>query len=171
MAPCSWMPEESEEESCEHQDNTNIHCQPFPESTFEEHEICTDYDGYHHHHVKRDSYASAHFSGNRHFEFSIKCSANPADSTGTRFLSGTSRTGFRWPVSRHIASIPLSFQAIVLTLLHPSPFLVLFASALAASSRFSHVSPAKLPSSDYICVSKLCDLDGCAAAPDLTRNQ
>ena len=71
------MPEESQVESREHQDDSNIHYQPFPESVSEEHEIYTDYDGYHRHHVKYDSYLSAHFSpwfnrdGNRHFEFSI----------------------------------------------------------------------------------------------------
>src|SRR5208282_951996 len=62
IAPCSWTPEESQVESCEHQDNANIHCQPFPESGSEEHEIYTDYDGCHRHHVKHDSYLSAHFS-------------------------------------------------------------------------------------------------------------
>jgi hypothetical protein len=62
MAPCSWTPEESQVESCEHQDNANIHCQPFPESVSEKHEIYTDYDGCHRHHVKPDSYLSAHFS-------------------------------------------------------------------------------------------------------------
>lgn len=62
IAPCSWTPEESQVESCEHQDNANIHCQPFPESVSEEHEIYTDYDGCHRHHVKHDSYLSAHFS-------------------------------------------------------------------------------------------------------------
>ena len=62
IAPCSWTPEESQVESCEHQDNANIHCQPFPKSVSEEHEIYTDYDGYHRHHVKHDSYLSAHFS-------------------------------------------------------------------------------------------------------------
>src|SRR6266849_3739331 len=62
IAPCSWTPEESQVESGEHQDNANIHCQPFPESVSEEHEIYTDYDGYHRHHVKHDSYLSAHFS-------------------------------------------------------------------------------------------------------------
>jgi hypothetical protein len=62
IAPRSWTPEESEVESCEHQDNANIHCQPFPESVSEEHEIYTDYDGCHGHHVKHDSYLSAHFS-------------------------------------------------------------------------------------------------------------
>ena len=62
IAPCSWTPEESQVESCEHQDNANIDCQPFPESVSEEHEIYTDYDGCHRHHVKHDSYLSAHFS-------------------------------------------------------------------------------------------------------------
>jgi hypothetical protein len=64
IAPCSWTPEESEVESCKHQDNANIHCQPFPESVSEKREIYTDYDGYHRHHVKHDSYVSAHFNYN-----------------------------------------------------------------------------------------------------------
>jgi hypothetical protein len=71
IALCSWTPEESQAESCEHQDNANIHGQPFPESVFEEHEIYADYDGCHGHHVEHDSYLSAHSSVNRHFEFSI----------------------------------------------------------------------------------------------------
>lgn len=62
IAPCSWTPEESQVESREHQDNANIHCQPFPESVSEEHEIYADYEGCHRHHVKHDSYLSAHFS-------------------------------------------------------------------------------------------------------------
>ena len=62
IAPCSWTPEKSQVESCEHQDNANIHCQPFPESVSEEHEIYTHYDGCHRHRVKHDSYMSAHFS-------------------------------------------------------------------------------------------------------------
>src|ERR1019366_9376334 len=62
VAPCSWSPEESQVESCEHQDNANIHCQPFPESVSEEREIYTDYDRRHRHHVKHDNYLSAHFS-------------------------------------------------------------------------------------------------------------
>jgi hypothetical protein len=61
IAPCSWTPEESQVESCEHQDNANIHCQPFPESVSEEHEIYTDYDGCHRHHIKHDRYLFAHF--------------------------------------------------------------------------------------------------------------
>ena len=58
----SWTPEESQVESCEHQDNANIHRQPFPESVSEEHEIYTDDDGCHRRHVKHDGYLSAHFS-------------------------------------------------------------------------------------------------------------
>jgi len=50
--PCSWTPEETQVESCGHQDNANIHCQPFPESVSEEHDIYADYDGCHHHHTK-----------------------------------------------------------------------------------------------------------------------
>jgi hypothetical protein len=61
VAPCSWAPEESQIESCEHQDNANVRCQPFPESVSEEREIYTDYDGYHCHHVKRDSDLSTRF--------------------------------------------------------------------------------------------------------------
>jgi hypothetical protein len=60
--PCSWTPEEYQVESCEHQDNANIHCQPFPESVSEEREIYSDYDGCHRHPVKHDNYLSAHFS-------------------------------------------------------------------------------------------------------------
>jgi hypothetical protein len=62
VAPHSWTPEESQVASCEHQDNANIHCQPFPESVSEECEIHTDYDGCHCHHVQRDSDLPAHFS-------------------------------------------------------------------------------------------------------------
>jgi hypothetical protein len=51
IAPCSWMPEESQVESSKHQDNANIHRQPFPESVSQEHEIDTDDDGYHRHHA------------------------------------------------------------------------------------------------------------------------
>jgi hypothetical protein len=58
----SRTPEESEVESCEHQDNANIHCQPLPESASKEQEIYTNYDGCHRHHVKHDSYLSAHSS-------------------------------------------------------------------------------------------------------------
>jgi hypothetical protein len=65
LAPCSWTPEESQAESYEHQDPANIHYQPFPHSAFEEHEVYSDYDGYEHHHVKYESYLSAHFNPRR----------------------------------------------------------------------------------------------------------
>jgi hypothetical protein len=54
------MPQESPIESREHQDDSNIHQEPFPESVFEEREIDSGYDGRHRHHVKHDSYLSAH---------------------------------------------------------------------------------------------------------------
>jgi hypothetical protein len=62
LAPCSWRPEKSEIESSEHQENADIHCQPFPESVFEEHDIYTDYDGCHRYRIKHSSDLSAHFS-------------------------------------------------------------------------------------------------------------
>ena len=58
----SWRHEESQVEGSEHQDNANIHYQPFPESVSEEREIYTDYNGCHRHHVKNHSYPSVHFS-------------------------------------------------------------------------------------------------------------
>jgi hypothetical protein len=59
-APCSWTPEESRVESCEHQDDANIHRQPFPESVFEEREIHTYDDGCHRRHVEHDNHLSVH---------------------------------------------------------------------------------------------------------------
>ena len=56
------MLKEPQVESCEHQDNPNIHCQPFPEPVFEERKIYTDYHGCDRNRVKRDSYLPAHFS-------------------------------------------------------------------------------------------------------------
>jgi hypothetical protein len=61
-AGCSWTTEVSEVETCKHQDNANIHYQPFPEPISEEHKIYTDYGGDHRHHVKHDRYLSTHFS-------------------------------------------------------------------------------------------------------------
>lgn len=83
------MPQESQVERCEHQDDSNIHCQPFPESVSEEHEIYTDYDGCHRHHVKHDSYLSAHFSprfnrkSNQKSEFSDGLLGPPGDTFDT----------------------------------------------------------------------------------------
>jgi hypothetical protein len=65
------MPEESEVEGGEDQDDANIRYQPFPESVSEEGEIYTDDDGYHCHRVKDANYPTARFKGNRHFESSI----------------------------------------------------------------------------------------------------
>lgn len=37
IAHCLWKPEESQVESYKHQNNANIHHQPFPESVSEKH--------------------------------------------------------------------------------------------------------------------------------------
>ena len=58
--PCSRMPQESQIESCKDQDDSYVHYQPFPEPVPEEQEICSDYDGYHQHYVKRDNDVSFH---------------------------------------------------------------------------------------------------------------
>jgi hypothetical protein len=55
VAPCSWTPQKSQVERCEHQDDSNIHCQPFPESVSEEHEIYTPTRANH-----------SHLDGDRH---------------------------------------------------------------------------------------------------------
>lgn len=62
LSPCSWPLEESQVESCEHQDNANVHCQALPESISEEPEINTDDDGCHRQEVKRAGDVLAHFS-------------------------------------------------------------------------------------------------------------
>jgi hypothetical protein len=59
-ARCSWTPEEPKVEGREHQDNANIHGQPFQESVSEEREIYTDYDGCHAYCVKNKSCLSTH---------------------------------------------------------------------------------------------------------------
>jgi uncharacterized protein (DUF4415 family) len=61
------MPEESEVEGGEDQDDANIRYQPFPESVSEEGEIYTDDDGCHHHRVQQASYSAAGFRRNRHW--------------------------------------------------------------------------------------------------------
>jgi hypothetical protein len=55
------MPEESQVESSEHQNDADVHHQPFPETVSEDHEIDTDDNNYHRHHVKHDNYLPAHF--------------------------------------------------------------------------------------------------------------
>jgi hypothetical protein len=68
--PVQWTPQRCQGEGCEDQDDSNIHCQPFPEPVSEEHNIYTDDDGYHRDRVKHVSYLSAHvtqwFHGNSH---------------------------------------------------------------------------------------------------------
>jgi hypothetical protein len=107
VALCSWTPQESQVERCEHQDDSNIHCQPFQESVSEEHEIYTDDDACHRHNVKRDSYLSAHFSPC--FNRSLRIVQNP-DSTHRCLLesspSGQIETESAW-------STPLAFPGIL----------------------------------------------------------
>jgi hypothetical protein len=57
-----WTPQESQIERREHQDDSDIHCQPFLESVSEEREIHTDYDGCHRRDAKYDGSLFAHFS-------------------------------------------------------------------------------------------------------------
>ena len=51
---------ESQIESYEHQDNSDVRDQPSPELTFEEQEIYANDDGYPQHQVKADNYVSFH---------------------------------------------------------------------------------------------------------------
>ena len=75
------MPEESQIECCEHQDNANVRGKPFPESISEEREIHSDYDGYHSEHVQRDCDLSAHSSlHGRHCKGRTVSSDRPAAS-------------------------------------------------------------------------------------------
>jgi hypothetical protein len=59
------MPEEFQVERSEHQDDANIHHQPFPESASKEREIHSDDHSYHRQHIKHDNYpvtCAAHFA-------------------------------------------------------------------------------------------------------------
>ncbi|HEV2561932.1 MAG TPA: hypothetical protein VGT78_07305 [Rhizomicrobium sp.] len=58
------MPEESQIESREHQDNADIHDQPFPETVSKECEVESDDRGNHRQHIKQDNYPA---SGAVHF--------------------------------------------------------------------------------------------------------
>jgi hypothetical protein len=58
----SWKPDESQVESCEHQDNANIRHQPSPELVSEEQDIDTDDDGGHRHHIKNNCDLFPHFT-------------------------------------------------------------------------------------------------------------
>jgi hypothetical protein len=53
---------ESQIETYEHQDNSDVRDQPFPELTLEDQEIYADDDGYQQHYVKADNYLSFHMT-------------------------------------------------------------------------------------------------------------
>jgi hypothetical protein len=57
----SWTLQESKVESYEHQDNSYIHHQPFPEPVSEKQEIHSNYNGCHQHDVKYHNYLFPHF--------------------------------------------------------------------------------------------------------------
>jgi hypothetical protein len=93
--------EKSQVESSEHQDNPNIHDQPFPESVSEERKIYTDYNGRHRHHVKHYSYPSIHFSTTslvrRSRSYRVDCGPLGEQSTGTK-ISATAKQGVGSPL-------------------------------------------------------------------------
>jgi hypothetical protein len=60
LSICSGTLQESHVESCEDEDDSDVHCQPFPEPVSEEQEIYGDYDGCHERHVKCDSCPCSH---------------------------------------------------------------------------------------------------------------
>jgi NAD(P)-dependent dehydrogenase (short-subunit alcohol dehydrogenase family) len=62
---CSSSLYESEIKSCEHQDNSYVHDQPFPKLTLEEEEIYADDDAYQQQYVEDDDYLSFHLHGAR----------------------------------------------------------------------------------------------------------
>ncbi|MFZ0845663.1 MAG: hypothetical protein WAM62_07710, partial [Pseudolabrys sp.] len=67
--PCrSWAHHKSEIKSPEHQDNANIHDQPFPESVSQERKIHADDHGNHRHHIDRDNNSSVHFGSSTGFK-------------------------------------------------------------------------------------------------------
>jgi hypothetical protein len=54
--------QESEIEGRKHQDDADVHYQPFPESILEEQKIYTNDDGYQRHNVNRDRDVPCHFN-------------------------------------------------------------------------------------------------------------
>jgi len=87
------MSEKSKIEAAEHQDDSDIHYQPFPELVSEEREIYTDDNGRHRHHVKRDRYLSAHYQIAFGLLATLEVPATAPDETFIRSRS------FRWDVS------------------------------------------------------------------------
>jgi hypothetical protein len=60
VAPRSRILYESQIEGCKHQDNTDVHHEPFPESILKEKKIYANDNGYHHQTVKRYEDALCH---------------------------------------------------------------------------------------------------------------
>jgi hypothetical protein len=69
----SWALQEPQTECREHQDNSDIYDQPFPEVVPEEQEVYADHDGYQHEHVKHGGCLSSH-------RFLLLGAANPSKS-------------------------------------------------------------------------------------------
>ena len=135
LRPCSWThKEKSKVESCEHQDDANIHCQPFPEMVSEEHNIYTDYDGYHRHHVKHYSYLSAHFS-------------QPSEKKRAPQRALVQWRKYQPPLSLRTATAHVSTQAIwractsKLAVIYWSPSATTTSIALAQSCRHRCIMP------------------------------
>ena len=58
----SWTLQEPQIERREHQDDSDVHHQPLPESVPEEQDVYPDHDGYQREHVKHDGCLSSHSS-------------------------------------------------------------------------------------------------------------
>jgi hypothetical protein len=71
------MLQKSQVERYEHQDDSNIRHQPFPEPVPEEQDIYTDHDGYHQHYIKYDRCLSRHFSHPSKSEFPFSFPGRP----------------------------------------------------------------------------------------------
>src|ERR1035441_7103840 len=61
-ASCSWTFQESEVEGCEYQDDTYVHCQPFPGPALEEQEIDRDDHDCHQDYVECRGRLASHFN-------------------------------------------------------------------------------------------------------------
>jgi hypothetical protein len=55
-----WVPKESQIEAGKHQNDSDVHHQPFPEIIPEDQGIESDDGGYHHQHVKNCNHRSRH---------------------------------------------------------------------------------------------------------------
>ncbi len=55
-----WVLEESQIKGCKHQDNADVHYQPFPESILKEQQVYTNDNGNQHRNVKHDRHVPRH---------------------------------------------------------------------------------------------------------------